>query len=77
MERASNEELAYIRYSAKELLFHQAQLLTTLQADITGLKLSMTEMVTRAELSTARRWAITATIGAASALAGVARLMGI
>ncbi len=71
-DRGPDEELAYIRYSAKEILFHLTGKVEALQADVNKIKLDLqTElgtinrnMVTRTELTTARRWAVGATITA-------------
>lgn len=65
--RPTDVELAYIKYSAKELLFYQGQKIEKLQADVNTILLNM---VSRAELTSARRWAVTAAITAVGALAG-------
>jgi hypothetical protein len=70
-EQRPEEELAYIKYSAKEILFHLTSKVETLQSDVNNIKLNM---VTRGELSNARRWAVGAAIAALSALAGMLRL---
>ena len=65
------QDLAYIRYSAKELLFHQGQQLAKLQEGQTAIQLSMTSMVTRQELTNTRRWVVGAVIASVVALVGV------
>lgn len=72
IENNDRDDLAYVKYSAKELLFHQAQQLTKLQEDMNLIKLSMTGFVTRQEMTNTRRWAIGAVL--ASAATGVALL---
>jgi hypothetical protein len=75
--RGTEEELAYIKYSAKELLFHQGQQLTNLQNDIQLIKIGMTEYVTRQELTNTRRWAIGAVFASAGSVVAVLRALGI
>jgi hypothetical protein len=77
------DDLAYVKYSAKELLFHQAQQLTKLQENLSDMKtdttnqlheikIGMQGFVTRQELINTRRWAISAVL--ASAATGLAML---
>ena len=86
--RGTEEELAYIKYSAKELLFHQAQQLTRLQDDLSKMqadttnslheiKVGMGGFVTRQELTNTRRWAIGAVITATGTALAMLRFLGI
>lgn len=64
-ERPPDDELAYIRYSAKEILFHLTSKVEALEKSVHNIEL---HMVTRSELTATRRWAVGATIAACSAL---------
>ena len=69
-----NDELAYIKYSAKEILFHLTSKIEALQSDVNNIKLNM---VSRAELTSARRWAVGAVIAASASLIGALRYFGL
>lgn len=75
------EDLTYIKYSAKEILFHLTQKMETLQADVNNIKIDMAalklNMVSRDELTATRRWAFGAVIAAAGAAVGVLRFLGV
>lgn len=66
------EDLTYIKYSAKEILFHLTQKVESLQSDVNAIKVNM---VSRDELISARRWAVSATIAAIMAIGGVIGLI--
>ena len=70
----TESELAYIKYSAKEILFHLTSKVESLQADVNNIKLNM---VTRSELSATRRWAVGAVIASASTLIAALRFFGL
>jgi hypothetical protein len=60
-----SDELAYIKYSAKEILFHLTSKVEALQADVKRIELNM---VSRYELQQARRWAIGAGLASVGTL---------
>lgn len=64
-ERPPDDELAYIRYSAKEILFHLTTKVEGLQADVRRIEMNM---VTRTELTQARRWAVGASVASLGTL---------
>lgn len=66
------EDLTYIKYSAKEILFHLTQKVESLQSDVNAIKINM---VSRDELISARRWAVSATLAAIMAIGGVIGLI--
>lgn len=72
MSEKSERELEYIKYSAKEILFHLTSKVEKAQEDISNIRQNM---VTRDELAAARRWAIGATISATTAIIGVIRVL--
>lgn len=69
-----DDELAYIRYSAKEILFHLTSKVETLQNDVQDIRLNM---VTRQELTQARRWAVGAGAVSLGTLIAFLRLLGL
>lgn len=66
------EDLTYIKYSAKEILFHLTQKVESLQSDVNAIKINM---VSRDELISARRWEVSATLAAIMAIGGVIGLI--
>lgn len=66
------DDLVYVKYSAKDLLLTQSSRLDKLQNDVTDLRLAMRDIanasVTRVELQTTRRWAVSAAIAGTGAL---------
>lgn len=66
------EDLAYIKYSAKEILFHLTSKVESLQSEINFIRVNM---VSRDELTQARRWAVSATLTAIAAMGGVIGLI--
>lgn len=71
-DRPTEEDLAYIRYSAKELLFHQSQKIDNLDMQVRDIRLNM---VARHELTAARRWAVGAGIAASGSFFALLRLL--
>ena len=71
MNGEPSEDLTYIKYSAKEILFHLTQKVETLQADVNNIKLNM---VSRAELTSTRRWALTAVLASVSSAAAALKI---
>jgi hypothetical protein len=72
--RPHEDDLAYIKYSAKELLFVQGQKIDHLADQIHDIRLNM---VVRAELTSARRWAVGAGIAAVSSFFALLRALGV
>jgi hypothetical protein len=66
------EDLTYIKYSAKEILFHLTQKVESLQAEINAIRQNM---VTREELTTARRWAFGAAVASGGCLIALLRYL--
>lgn len=71
--RPTEDDLAYIRYSAKELLFHQSQQINELGKDVADIRLNM---VSRHELTAARRWAVGAAVAASGSFFALLKLLG-
>lgn len=60
-----DNDLQYIKYSAKEILFHLTAKVESVQADVSSIQRTM---VTRDELSATRRWALTAVLASLTAI---------
>lgn len=58
-------DLQYIKYSAKEILFHLTSKVEQMQAEVSNIQRTM---VTRDELSSTRRWAFTAVMASLTAI---------
>jgi len=72
MDPRPDDEFAYIRFSAKELLLRQTELIDRLSTDVVNIRLNM---VTRTELQSARRWAYGASMAAFTALTSIAAVI--
>lgn len=72
MPEGDPNDLQYIKYSAKEILFHLTAKVETVQNDISSIK---SKMVTRDELTAARRWAFTAVLMSLTAIGTIIGLV--